>query len=191
MILDPVRRKNLDRLGPQRRHPVRSYRSKREGGFSPRDLTRGNAWREARVLPGERNRVALVSSLEVVKDVADVDCQIMQIASRLLEFTEQVTNPGRACRDRDVGDRVLAHRSSQAPGCVLVAAENGRLGSDDVVGPRPQITKGIDTIIIGNRGHVDRLAQIVRASQCHGHMRDPEIVRIEHAILVEVIINLA
>src|SRR5208337_5023546 len=36
-------------------------------------------------------------------------------------------------------------------------------GSDDVIGARPQIAAGIDSIVIGHRGRVDRLAQIIRA----------------------------
>src|SRR5208337_3019577 len=173
-------RKNLDRLCPQRGHPERSYPSAREGSFPPGDLTRGYAWREIRILLGECNRVALVRSLEMVEEVADADCKTMQTARWFFKLTEQVINPGRARRDRDVGDRVFVHSSSQAPGCVLVASEDGRLRSDDVIGARPQIAEGIDSIVIGNRGHVDRLAQIIRAVQSDGHMRDPEIVRIHH-----------
>jgi len=68
---DPLHRKNLDRLCPQRGHPERSYRSAREGSFPPGDLTRGNTWREVRIVLGECDRVGFVSSLEMIEKVAN------------------------------------------------------------------------------------------------------------------------
>ena len=131
----------------------------------PRAPCRPRYWAPDSDRPGKPDRIALIRLLEMIEEVADADRKSLESASRLLELAKQVVHSLCAAWNPNAGDRVGAHRSSQASICVLENAENRRLSSIDVITARPQSTEGVESVIIGGRlRHVDRLPQVVRTT---------------------------